>query len=229
LTTFLVGAIVHGVTNRGAAGTAVIQDGAAAAVALDPVRARLLRALREPGSATSLAAELGLTRQKVNYHLRALESHGLVELVEERRKGNMTERVLRATASAYVVSPQAWALVAPDPERETDRLSAQWLLALAARLLREVGTLITRAGRKRVATFAIDGEIRFASAADRAAFARELGEAVSALVARHHDGTATGGRPHRLVVALHPALPAAEPGTEPRTEPRTEPSTEESP
>lgn len=214
-------------TNRSAAGTAVIQDGAAAAVALDPVRARLLRALREPGSATSLAAELGLTRQKVNYHLRALEAHGLVELVEERRKGNMTERVLRATASAYVVSPQAWALVAPDPAREPDRLSAQWLLALAARLLREVGTLITRAGRKRVATFAIDGEVRFASAADRAAFARELGEAVSTLVARYHDGGSPGGRPHRLVVALHPALPDA--GTEPGTDTETDTETDTAP
>jgi DNA-binding transcriptional ArsR family regulator len=210
LTGFVVGESVGIVTNRTAGGTAVIQDGAAAAVALDPVRARLLRALREPGSATSLAAELGLTRQKVNYHLRALEAHGLVELLEERRKGNMTERVLRATASAYVVSPQAWALVAPDPEREPDRLSAQWLLALAARLLREVGTLITRAGRKRVATFAIDGEIRFATAADRAAFARELGEAVGSLVARYHDETAPGGRPHRVVVAVHPALPDTE-------------------
>ncbi|MCE0763216.1 helix-turn-helix domain-containing protein [Pseudonocardia kujensis] len=219
-------------TNRTAARTAVIEDGAAAAVALDPVRARLLRALREPGSATSLAVELGLTRQKVNYHLRALEAHGLVELVEERRKGNMTERVLRATASAYVVSPQAWALVAPDPEREPDRVSAQWLLALAARLLREVGTLITRAGRKRVATFAVDGEIRFATAADRAAFVRELGEAVTELVARHHDATAPGGRPHRLVVALHPALPdggsppGAGAGTESDTGPHPEPHTE---
>ncbi|WP_344414905.1 helix-turn-helix domain-containing protein [Pseudonocardia ailaonensis] len=182
-------------TNR----TAVIEDHAAAAVALDPVRARLLAALREPRSATTLAAELGLTRQKVNYHLRALEAHGLVELVEERRKGNMTERVLRASADAFVISPQAWALVAPDPERQPDKLSAQWLLALAARLLREVGSLVV--ARRRVATFAIDGEIRFASAADRAAFARELGEAVTDLVARHHTAN---GRPHRLVVALHP-------------------------
>jgi hypothetical protein len=75
-----------------------------------------------------------------------------------------------------------------------------------------------------VATFAIDGEIRFATAADRAAFARELGEAASSLVARYHDGAAPGGRPHRLVVALHPALPAVEPGTEPSTDPSTEES-----
>ncbi len=190
--------------------TAIIEDSATAAVALDPVRARLLRALREPGTATTLAAALGLTRQKVNYHLHALEAHGLVELVEQRRKGNMTERVVRATAGAFVVSPRAWAMVAPDPDREPDKLSAQWLLALAARLLREVGRLIGAAGHQRVVTFAVDGEIRFASAADRAAFTRELGESVAALVARHHSGE---GRPHRLVVALHPAMPPEdEPG-----------------
>jgi DNA-binding transcriptional ArsR family regulator len=193
-----------------ASGTAVIADPAVAAVALDPVRARLLAALREPGSATSLAAGLGLSRQRVNHHLRALEAHGLVELVEERRKGNMTERLLRATAGAYVISPSAWAVVAPDPDREPDKLSAQWLLALAARLLRDVGRLITAAGPRRIATFAVDGEVRFASAADRAAFARELGDAVGELVARYHRADAPQGRPHRLVVALHPTPPPEE-------------------
>ena len=184
--------------------TTVIEDPAAAAIALDPVRARLLSLLREPGSATSLASAIAMSRQKVNYHLRALEAHGLVEVVEERRKGNMTERVLRATADAFVISPQAWVLVAPDPNRSPDTLSAQWLLALAARLLREVGRLITGARGRRVATFAIDGEITFATAADRAAFTRELGEAARALAAKYHSDQ---GRPHRLVVALHPSLP----------------------
>jgi DNA-binding transcriptional ArsR family regulator len=197
-------------TEPAAGDTAVIVDPAAAAVALDPVRARLLAALREPGSATSLAAGTGMSRQRVNHHLRALEAHGLVELVEERRKGNMTERVLRATAGAFVISPSAWAIVAPDPDREPDKLSAQWLLALAARLLRDVGRLITAAGRRRIATFAVDGEIRFASAADRAAFARELGDAVGELVARYHHADAPEGRPHRLVVALHPVAPPEE-------------------
>src|ERR687896_627135 len=112
---------------------AVIDDPAAAEVSLDPVRARLLAALAEPASATSLAARAGLTRQRANYHLRALERHGLVELVEERRKGNMTERVLRATAASYVISP-------------------------------------------------------------------------TALAAKYHDSAAEGGRPHRLVVALHPSI-----------------------
>lgn len=186
---------------------AVIEDPAVAEVSLDPIRARLLAALAEPGSAATLAGRVGLPRQKVNYHLRALEKHGLIELVEERRKGNMTERVLRATASSYVISPLALAAVAPDPARSPDRLSARWLLALAARLVKDVGTLISGAdkAKKRVATFAVEGEVRFANAGDRAAFAEELATAVTTLISRYHDENAEGGRTHRLVLAIHPS------------------------
>ncbi|MFI9814047.1 ArsR/SmtB family transcription factor [Saccharothrix variisporea] len=188
---------------------AVIEDPATAEVTLDPVRVRLLAELVEPGSATTLAAKVGLPRQKVNYHLRTLEQHGLVELAEERRKGNMTERVMRATAASYVISPVALAAVQPDPERSPDRLSARWLLAVASRLVKDVGNLLTGAAKagKKVATFAIDGEVRFATAQDRSAFAEELATAVAGLVAKYHDETAEGGRPHRLVVAVHPSIP----------------------
>jgi DNA-binding transcriptional ArsR family regulator len=187
---------------------AVIDDPAAAAVSLDPARTRLLAELAEPASATILAGRLGLPRQRVNYHLRELERHGLVELVAERRKGNVTERVLRATAAAYVISPAALPAVQPDPSRAPDRLSAQWLLALAAQLVRDVGELLAGAARarQRVATFAMDSEVRFASAADRAAFAQELAGAVTQLVGKYHDQTAVGGRTHRVVLAVHPRL-----------------------
>src|SRR3954453_1939570 len=113
---------------------AAIEDPAAAEASLAPIRLRLLAELVEPGSASTLAARVGLTRQKANYHLRALERHGLVKLVEERRKGNCTERVLQATAASYVISPTAMAPVAPDPSREPDQRSARWLLAVAGRL-----------------------------------------------------------------------------------------------
>ncbi|MEH1166295.1 helix-turn-helix domain-containing protein [Micromonospora sp. CPCC 205539] len=187
---------------------AVIEDPAAAEASLDPTRARLLAALAEPASATMLAARVGLPRQKINYHLRALEQHGLIELVEERRKGNVTERVMRATAASYVISPVAFAAVRPNPSQSPDRLSARWLLALAARLVQDVGALITGAerARKPVATFAVDATVRFASASDRAAFAEELAVTVANLVGRYHDEQAPGGREHRVVLALHPSV-----------------------
>jgi DNA-binding transcriptional ArsR family regulator len=191
----------------------VIDDPAAAEASLDPIRARLLAEMAVPGSASTLAARAGLTRQKANYHLRELERHGLVELVEERRKGNCTERVLQASAASYVISPAALSAVAPDPSREPDQRSARWLLAVAGRLVREVGELITRssAAGQLVATLGIDSEVRFASARDRAAFAAELTEAVNGLVARYHDENAPGGRDHRFVVALHPKITKEDP------------------
>ncbi|MGW0208725.1 ArsR/SmtB family transcription factor [Streptomyces sp. NPDC003233] len=200
---------------------AVIEEPAAAEASLDPIRSRILAALAEPGSAAMLATRLELPRQKVNYHLKELERHGLVELAEERRKGNVTERIYRATAASYVISPTVLAAVSPDPSRSPDQLSAHWLLALGARLVQEVGSLLTGASRarKRVATFGIDTEVRFASAADRTAFAEELTQAVAALVSRYHDETAPGGRSHRVVVGLH-QIPDRQPGDAgKRTEP----------
>lgn len=181
----------------------MIDDPAAAAAALDGTRSRLLAELAEPASAAALASRLGISRQKVNYHLRALEAHGLVELAEVRAHGGITERVLRATAASYVVSPRALGSTGADPGRTADRLSAGYLIALGGRLVREVGELTRAADDRgvRLPTLAIDTEVGFASAEDRAAFADELTAAVLDLVARYHHDT---GRPHRLVVGAHP-------------------------
>src|SRR5258707_15675809 len=120
----------------------VIDDPATATVALDPVRSRLLSELAEPASAANLATRVGLARQKVNYHLRALEAHGLVRVAEQRQWGGLTERLLVATAASYVVSPGALGQVSSDPARSHDRLSARYLIALAARVIREVSDLV---------------------------------------------------------------------------------------
>src|SRR5262245_40020510 len=191
----------------------VIDDPAAATVALEPVRSRLLSKMSAPASAATLATRVGLARQKVNYHLHALEAHGLVRLAQERKWGGLTERLLVATAASYVVSPSALGPVAVDPNREIDRLSASYLIALGARVVREVGDLVRRATEagKRLATLAVDTEVRFRSPTDRAAFTNELSEAITKLVSKYHDESAPGGRVHRLVVVAHPLPQKSEP------------------
>jgi DNA-binding transcriptional ArsR family regulator len=185
---------------------AVINDPATAMVALEPVRSRLLAELSEPASAATLASRLGIGRQKVNYHLRALESHQLVRVAEERQLGGLTERLMVASAASYVVSPGAMGPVAADPGRSADRLSASYLIALAASMIREVNDLLGRARKvgKRLPTLSLDTEIRFRSAQDRAAFSHALVGAVTTLAARYHDASAPGGRSHRLVIVAHP-------------------------
>ena len=185
----------------------VIDAPATATLALDPIKSRILAELSTPGSAASLAGRIGLTRQKVNYHLRALEEHQLVEPVEERVWGGIKERMMIASAASYVVSPAALGSLAADPSRSNDRLSAGYLIALAARIVREVGALwrSARQADKRLATLSLDTVICFRSPAERAAFTSELTGAISALAARYHDDGAVGARPHRLVVASYPA------------------------
>ena len=184
----------------------VIEDPAAAAAALEPTRARILAELAEPSSAAAVASRVGLARQKVNYHLRALEAHGLVQLAEERKWGGLTERLLVATAASYVVSPGALGPVGVGAKREVDKLSANYLVALGARMVREVGALVRRAKLedKRLATLSLDTELRFRSAKVRAAFTEELSGAITALVSKYHDDSAPGGRAHRLVLVAHP-------------------------
>ena len=193
---------------------AVIEDPATAESLLDPVRTRLLAALAEPASATMLASRVGLPRQLVNYHLRTLERHGLVELEAERRKGNVTERLMRASAGSYVISPAA--LTAAPARSGAGRptsvrpcgcwpwrrdSSATWARSSPAPPASGAGS----------STFALDAEVRFASAADRAAFADELATAVTSLIGRYHDDDAPRGRTHRVLVAIHPSVPSHAP------------------
>lgn len=186
----------------------VIDDPAVATALLDPKRALVLSALEEPGSATTVAARLGLTRQQVNYHLRALEEQGLVVQVGTRQRRGLTERVVRAAARGFVVSPSVLGTLGADPGR-MDRLSAHYLIALGARMVREVAGLLRAAAAagKQLPTLSVDTDLRFATPADRAAFTAELAESLRMLAARYHDEAAPAGRWHRVVIAAYPKPP----------------------
>ena len=189
---------------------AVIEDPTTAVVALDPRRSRLLAALaEEPASAAAVAARVGLPRQQVGYHLKALQDQGLVIEVGQRHHGGITERILAASARGYVVSPAAMGTAGVDHTRVPDRFSAAYLVALAARAVREVGELLRGAERvgKRLPTLSIDTDVCFASADDRAACAAELAHAVRTIAARYHNESSAGGRWYRIVAISHPRPP----------------------
>lgn len=116
----------------------VIRDMRAAAAVLHPMRLRILEHLVEPDSAAGVARHLRLPRQKVNYHLRCLETRGLVRLVETRTAGSTTERAVQAVARRFVISPRLLGRLAADRggAPDSDRVR---LLAAAAAVERHAG------------------------------------------------------------------------------------------
>lgn len=195
-----------------AAAVHVIGEAERAASVLHPLRLRILGELNDAESAAGLARKLGVPRQLVNYHLRQLEADGLVETVGERRKRNCTERLVRAVARSYMISPAALGSLAAHPDHVEDRASSAYLVAAAARLISEASeqrAVAQRAG-KRLATLTIESDVRFASPAAQRRFAEELTDAVAALVTKYHDDAAPTGRRFRLLVGSYPAPPAAE-------------------
>jgi DNA-binding transcriptional ArsR family regulator len=173
-----------------------------------PLRLKLHEHLIEPDSASGLARRLGIPRQVLNYHLKALEGAGLVRFVVERPRGGLKERVVRAAASSFLISPEVMGAVGPDPKRLQDRFAWAYLVAAAARVVRDLGIPRGRADRasKRLATFTLETEVRFASAADRDAFTRELTEKMAELAVRYHDERAQQGRLFRFMLGAYPAI-----------------------
>jgi DNA-binding transcriptional ArsR family regulator len=153
-----------------------------------------------------LATRVGLARQKVNYHLRALEGAGLISLVETRQKRGCTERILVASARGFVVDP---ALVggratAADTAAAQDRFAAARLVAVASGLVRDVTRMQVKADRqrKRLLTFTVETEVGFAEPDDVERFSTALANAVARLAVRF---TAKGAaRRYRVVIGGHP-------------------------
>ena len=189
----------------GAALQVVSNPGNAAAL-LDPERRTLVESLAEPDSAAGIARKLGWSRQIVNYHLRELEKAGVVTLLEERRKGNCLERVMRRTARSYVIDPAVVGDLGVDPTAMADKLSASYLIAVAARTIKEVASMGREAEAigKILPTLTLDSAVRFRSAGERNEFVRELTEELARLIRKYHAAEATAGRSFRFTVAGYP-------------------------
>lgn len=184
----------------------VIDDPLVAIVALDPIRSQLLAELTQPASAGALATRLGLPRQKINYHLKALETVGLIHEVQRRLWGGLTERRLQASARAYLIAPRTMGPAAPADTGDPS------VLSIAAKLITDVASLLglSRASGKRLATMTGEFVVSFESPTERDDFQEELRELMAALVAKYHAPDTPAARAHRVVIVAHPATGSGE-------------------
>ncbi|ODT09271.1 MAG: hypothetical protein ABS35_43245 [Kaistia sp. SCN 65-12] len=189
----------------------LIDDADKARQAMTPLRLKLLALLREPGSAATLAAALELPRQKIGYHLHALEKAGLVIPAGARQRRGFIERLFVARAGSFVVDPAILGL-SPAVEKQ-DRFAAEHLVARSAETVREVTRMQAAAAEEgtRLLTFTIEADIGFAAPQDVEAFAGRLVEMVAGLAEEFRpEGE---GRRYRLLIGGHPAIKGKATGT----------------
>ena len=198
-----------------------VTDGSrAAALFQHPVRRSIVALARTPMSATEMAGRLGLTRQRVNYHVRQLERARFLDRADRRVRRNMIEQRYVATARSYVIAPELLGALAPHASAVHDAASAAALFAIASRAQDDLTRVVADASAqgKRLATLSLTADVRFASAAQRAEFTRAVETAISDIVGRHSmpfttsDGTPGDGRPYRLFLGCHP-IPAERAGS----------------
>lgn len=199
-----------------------VESPARASALLHPLRLRLLALAREPASAADLARQVGLPRQRVNYHVRELSQAGLLKPAGRRRRRNLYEQRYRATARAYVLDPALLGPLAADWRAIEDKASSEYLIALSEQVRADVSRAAAEARQEgeRLTTFSLKSQFRFLSPGQRAEFADAVRRALVDVIARHtlpdrREGGRPGrGQPHRLVLACYPAPPEEEGGSD---------------
>jgi biotin operon repressor len=185
-----------------------VADRARTAVALKPLRVRILNAAREPVSATTLAAQLGTSRQAMNYHVRALAKAGFLRRAGRQQKRGLVEQKFVVSARAFLVAPDLLGPLDAQPADPAHRFSVTYLLTLAARMQREAAHTWQRAQQqgKQVPVLALDTELQFSSPQQRAAFADALSDAITRVIADHtapaDSSTQSQPPPRRYRLAL---------------------------
>ncbi len=181
----------------------VLDDAERVAALAHPIRIAILEALRAPSSAAGVAREIGESRQKTNYHVKALLDAGLLKPVGERRRGNFVEQLYQSVAPTFLVAPAlAWS-----DDRRVDALRRQLplehLVRLGERLQRDAIGLLDRAAFDGdvIPAAAVEAEVRFADEATRAAFLDEYLAAVRPLLKKYGGKR---GDAYRVALAAYP-------------------------
>ncbi len=180
-----------------------------AVVLLQPLRLRILSLARQPVSASELGRKLGLSRQKVNYHVSALAAAGFLRPAGTRRRRNLVERRYQASARSYALHPSLLGPLSGAQARETSATVA----ATSSAMLRAQAEL---AGLPEGRTSYVQlSRLAFARAAACDAFRRDLGAAIVAAVRKHTTAPGSGPVLERwnLILALYPADPGPPPAT----------------
>lgn len=84
----------------------------------DQTRIQIIEMLGEPRSVTALAEAMDVPRTRLYHHIKLLDEAGLIEVVETRKAGALTEKIYLVAASSYRPSDEFLAGARPSQQRD---------------------------------------------------------------------------------------------------------------
>jgi DNA-binding transcriptional ArsR family regulator len=185
-----------------------IEDVNQAMTLLKPIRLEILQRLDEPRTCTELAEYFDETPQKVYYHVKALESAGMVEKVDERRVRGMVEGYYQASARSYWLAPKLVGQIGGEKIAQ-DQLSLRVLLELAEEVHDDIGKLGNRSAvGQDVPSLSLSAHIHLPDGSRRAEFLQELQQVFQALARKYSlpdsEPLITDEQGFRLVLMCYP-------------------------
>lgn len=174
---------------------------------LKPQRLEILKRLAEPRTCPELAVIFDDSPQKIYYHVKALESAGLVDKIAERRVRGAVEGIYQARARSYWLAPSLVGKIGT-PTQAQDQASLRVLLALAEDVIEDAGKLGERSGvGGAVPSLSMSAHIHLPDGKRRAAFMRELQSAFQDIARKYSiDDVVDQSSSFRLVMLCYPDI-----------------------
>lgn len=166
-----------------------IEDVDQAAALLKPQRIEMLRLMDRPRTCLDLSKIFGETPQKINYHIKALQSAGLVEQVSERRVRGTVEASYQARARSYWLASDLIGQIGGDSIAQ-DQASLRNLLSLTDEMRGDIGHLAQQIG-KEIPSLGLSLHIELNDEARRAEFMADV-QQMARLLAHKYGAPSAG-------------------------------------
>lgn len=180
----------------------VIQDIETLRAISDPLRIRLLELMAQPQTVKEIAAQLGVGKTKLYYHLNLLEKHSIIRVARTRVVSGIIEKSYQVTAYSY--RPAKELLLRGDEGKEHGVAIVESILdATRTDLTHSLNTGQAALGEAVQAKQLLLGRVVMSLTPEQAVSFYERFEALLTEVAQYEKPT-IGGQTYSLTVAFFP-------------------------
>ena len=176
-----------------------------ARVLLNPIRIDIMEQLRQPTVIAQLAAELEMSAQRVNNHVKELLGVNLIQVVSETTKRHLIEKTYQNVAKTYWLSPRLTRKLGQDKKKVEEQLSLHNLLKMSEELQEDAAALLDCVRKTELPTIGVSAEIRLRNAKERKQFAQDYLRLMHSLLEKY-QGVGPGRTKYKAMVVCYPLV-----------------------